>query len=101
MAEAAHASGDGEDILLTQSRQETFGHFITATVWFTLHVVMAVALLTVAFALGAGWLAGVAVYAAIGVLAGLVLRLGGAYWALVIGSSILLALGGLVTFLFR
>lgn len=78
----------------------TFDHFLAFSLWGTVIIIMSVALLTVAFAMGFGWLAGVGAYAAIGVLVGLALGMRGAWWGLVIGSTVLLALGGLVSLLF-
>lgn len=100
MAETAHGVSErgGMDI---HDQKSTFHHFLVFALWGTLYTVMAVALLTVAFAMGYGWLAGVGTYAAIGVLAGLGLGMRGGWWGLVIGSTIVLALGGLVTLFFR
>jgi hypothetical protein len=79
----------------------TFDHFLAFSLWGTLQIIMAVALLTVAFAMNLGWMTGVGVYLAIGVVAGLALGMRGAWWALTVGVSILLALGGLVSLLFH
>ena len=78
---------------ITDQRQ-TFSGFMAVTVWSSLLIVMAVAGLTVAFAIGAGWLAGVGVYAVIGILGGLVLRMKSVWWGILIVSTIALAIGG-------
>jgi hypothetical protein len=78
----------------------TFDHFMAFSLWGTVHIIMSVALLTVAFAMNLGWLAGVGTYAVIGVLAGLALGMRGAWWGMVIGTTILLALGGFISLLF-
>jgi hypothetical protein len=100
MAEAAHAGAPrgGMDI---QDQKYTFHHFVVFCLWGTLQVIMIVALLTVAFAMGLGWFAGVAAYAAIGVAAGLFMRMSNSWWVLVIGTVVVLGAGGLVTLLFK
>lgn len=100
MAEAAHAEAPrgGMDI---RDQKETFHHFVVFCLWGTLHVIMIVALLTVAFAMGLGWFAGIAAYAVIGVAAGLFMRMSGSWWMLVIGTTVLLGAGGVVSLLFK
>jgi hypothetical protein len=53
-------------------------------------------LLTLAFAIGAGWWAGFVALVIIGVAIGLVFRLSGVYWAVQIALWVLLVLGGLI-----
>ena len=53
-------------------------------------------LLTLAFAIGAGWWAGFVAFVAIGVVIGMVFRLSGVYWAVQIALWVLLVLGGLI-----
>jgi len=100
MAEAAHAGSPrgGMDI---QDQKETFHHFVVSCLLGTLSVIMIVALLTAAFAMGFGWFAGVAAFAAIGVAAGLLMRMSGSWWVLVIGTTLLLGAGGLISLLFK
>lgn len=81
-------------------QKSTFSHFLTFCLWGTLLVLMAVALLTVAFAMGFGWFPGVGAYAGLGVVAALALGMRSGWWMLVIGSTVLLGLGGLVSLLF-
>jgi len=100
MGETAHGAAD-RGAMDIQDQKSTFHHFLNITLWGTLYTIMAVALLTVAFAMGYGWLAGVGTYAAIGAVVGFSLGMRGGWWALLIGSTIVLALGGLVTLFFR
>lgn len=72
----------------------TFAGFLAATAWGSALVVMGVALLVVAFAMGAGWFAGVAVWAIVGAGAGAFLRLGAAWWATLIVSTLAFIVGG-------
>jgi hypothetical protein len=55
-----------------------------------------VALLTLGFAIGAGFWAGFAVYVVIGIVVGMVFRMSGVYWAAQIVQWVLLGLGGLI-----
>ena len=89
-AAAGHGGMDVHD------QKDTFHHFLLFALWGTLLVVMTVALLTVGFAMGFGWFAGLAAYFAIGAGAGLGVRMGAAWWATLIASTALLGLGGLV-----
>ncbi len=74
----------------------TFHGFLVATVWMCGHIAQLVALLTLAFAIGAGWWAGFAVYVVIGIVVGLVFRLSGVYWAAQVAQWVLLGLGGMI-----
>ncbi len=79
-----------------QDQKDTFHGFLMATVWTCGLIAQAVALLTLAFAIGAGWWAGFSVFVLIGVAAGLAFRLSGVYWAVQIALWVLLGIGGLV-----
>lgn len=79
-----------------QDQRETFHGFLTASLWSGGHIVQLVALLTLAFAIGAGWWAGLAAYVAIGVVIGFVFRMSGVYWAAQIVQWVLLGLGGMI-----
>ena len=79
-----------------QDQKETFHGFLVGTVWISAHIIQAIALLTLAFAIGDGWWAGIAAYVVIGVAAGLLFRLSGVWWAAQIAQWVLLVLGGLV-----
>ena len=94
MAQAsAHGDHGQMDI---RDQKETFHGFLIATVWVCVHLAQMVALLTLGFAIGAGFWAGFAAYVVIGIVAGLLFRLSGVFWAVQIVSWILLGLGGLI-----
>lgn len=95
MSADAHAAADHGHMDIHEQK-DTFSHFLTAALWGTLHLVMAVALLTVAFALGFGWFAGLAAFFVIGAGAGLGMRMGAAWWAALIVQTVLLGIGGLI-----
>ena len=78
-----------------QDQKATFHGFLMATVWTSGLVIQAVALLTLAFAIGAGWWAGLAAFVVIGVALGLAFRLSGVYWAIQVALWVLLGIGGL------
>ncbi|MES1198882.1 MAG: aa3-type cytochrome c oxidase subunit IV [Pseudomonadota bacterium] len=92
MADAAHEAG-GMDI---HDQKETFSGFVVTSLWMSTHIAQAVALLVLAFAIGAGWWAGVAAVVVIGVGVGLFFRMGSAWWAVQTAQLVLLVLGGLV-----
>lgn len=92
MAQSGSAHG-GMDI---REQKETFHGFLMATVWACTLLAQAVGLLTLAFAIGAGWWSGLAALAAIGVAVGLIFRMSGVYWAVQIALWVLLGLGGLI-----
>lgn len=79
-----------------QDQRETFGGFLAATVWTCGLIAQTVALLTLAFAIGAGWWAGFAVLVLIGIAVGMAFKLSGVYWATQVAIWVLLALGGLI-----
>lgn len=91
---ASHSEARGHmDI---QDQKETFHGFLTATVWTCGLIAQAVALLTLGFAIGAGWWSGFAAFVLIGVALGFAFRLSGIYWATQVALIILLGLGGLI-----
>jgi hypothetical protein len=51
--------------------------------------------------MGFGWFAGLAAWAAIGVIAGLAMNMSGSWWVLVIGSTILFGAGGVFSLFFK
>lgn len=79
-----------------QDQKATFHGFLMASVWASGLIAQSVALLTLAFAIGAGWWPGYVVFAVIGVVVGLAFRLSGVYWAVQIALWVLLGIGGLV-----
>lgn len=93
MGQAAHGHQETGAMDIADQKN-TFSGFLTFTTWGTALIVMSVACLTVAFAMGNGWFAGVAVYAVLGVAAGLLLRMSGAWWASLIGAVVLFLIGG-------
>ena len=93
MAQATTQSTGGMDI---QDQRDTFHGFLVATVWVCVHIAQFVALATLAFAIGAGWWAGVAVFIAIGLVAGLVFKMSGVFWAAQVAQWVLIILGGLI-----
>ncbi len=94
MAEAAHAAPPRGEMDI-QDQKDTFKHFVSFSLWGTLLTIMLVALLTVAFAMGFGWYAGLAAWVVIGAAAGFFMKMSGAWWVLVVGSTILFGVGGL------
>lgn len=77
-------------------QKDTFHGFLMASVWGCGLIAQAVALLTLAFAIGAGWWAGLAAFLVIGVAVGSAFKLSGVYWAVQIVLLVLLGLGGLI-----
>jgi len=93
MSEGAHASADHGHMDIHEQKG-TFDGFLLTALWGTLLIVMSVGLLTVAFAMNLGWFAGLATFVVLGVLAGLGLNMGGAWWAMLIGVAVLGGIGG-------
>ena len=91
----AQQSGAHDEMDIT-GQKETFHGFLVVTVWMCIHIAQAVAMATLALAIGDGWWAGWLVFVVIGVAAGLMFRLGGVYWAVQVLLWVLLALGGLI-----
>lgn len=89
----AHAAQEGMDI---QDQKETFHGFLMAVVWTCTLLAQTVALLTLAFAIGAGWWSGLAALVLVGVAIGLVFKMSSVYWAVQAAAWVLLAIGGLV-----
>ena len=79
-----------------QDQKSTFHGFLMATVWSGTVMAQAVALLTLAFACGAGWWACFVEFALIGIVAGFTFRLSGVYWAVQVALWVLMILGGLI-----
>lgn len=89
----AQGSTGGMDI---QDQKETFSGFLSASLWGGGHIVQLIALLVLAFAIGAGWWAGFAAFVVIGIAIGLFFKMSGAYWAAQVVEWVLLGLGGLI-----
>jgi Bacterial aa3 type cytochrome c oxidase subunit IV len=92
----AQASAHDQGKMDIQDQKDTFHGFLLTTVWMCTLIAQWVALLTLGFAIGAGFWAGFAAYVVIGIAAGMLFRLSGVYWAVQIASWVLLVLGGLI-----
>lgn len=79
-----------------RDQKETFHGFLMATVWGCGLIVQLIALLTLGFAIGAGWFPGLAAVVVIGVALGLAFRLSSVYWATQVALWVLLGIGGLI-----
>lgn len=86
----AHGSMDITD------QKSTFDAFVRATVWTCGLFAQIVALLTLAFAIGAGWWAGFVVFVLIGAAVGTGFKLSGVYWAVQAALWAVMVLGGLI-----
>jgi len=91
MAESsAHGNMDIQD------QRTTFNGFLATSLWGSTLIAQLVALLTLAFAIGAGWWAGLAAFVAVGAGVGLFFRMSGTFWAVQIVLWVLLVIGGLI-----
>lgn len=79
-----------------QDQRATFDGFLSATLWSCGLIAQAVALLTLAFAIGAGWWPGLFALVGVGVGLGLFFRMSTVYWAVQIVLWVLLGIGGLI-----
>ena len=86
----AHGNMDISD------QKATFHGFLMASVWGCGLTAQLVGLLTLAFAIGAGWWAGFVALVLIGVAIGASFKLSGVYWAVQVALWVLLAIGGLI-----
>lgn len=77
-------------------QKATFHGFLMASVWGCGLTAQLVGLLTLAFAIGAGWWAGFVALVLIGVAIGASFKLSGVYWAVQVALWVLLAIGGLI-----
>lgn len=89
--------GDMDAVMDMPAHRATFRGFLKATEWGAVFVAMLLALLVFAFAIGMGWWTGLIAWLVVGVAAGALLNMGGAWWAFVAVSTILLGVGGAVT----
>lgn len=96
MAQAANETGFTPGAMDITEQSGTFQFFLKATLWFSIHLAMIVALLVAAFAVGAGWWAGVMAFFGVGVAAGLLFRMRASYWVIMILLSLLLVVGGAI-----
>ncbi len=95
MAETAHQDFHRGEMDIKDQR-DTFGGFLTVTVWAGALIVMYVAMFTVAFAIGAGWLGGLAALTVIGVAAGVIFKLNATWWATLVIQVLVLGIGGAI-----
>lgn len=93
---ADHGSA-GHGQMEIASHKAMFSGFIKATEWSCVGLAMLLALTVFAFAMGLGWWTGLIAWVVIGVAAGFLMGLGGAWWATLIVSTVLLGIGGAVT----
>jgi type IV secretory pathway VirB6-like protein len=96
MAQASAHGDHGHGHMEIRDQRETFHGFLMATIWVCGHMAQLIALLTLAFAIGAGFWAGFAAFVVIGVAIGMVFRMSGVYWAAQVAIWVLLGLGGLI-----
>lgn len=94
MGQAAHDAAHGAMDVADQ--RQTFHGFLIASLWGSALIAMYLALFTLAFAIGSGWFPGLLAFAAVGVVVGLVFKMSGAWWALLVAQVVLLGLGGAV-----
>jgi Bacterial aa3 type cytochrome c oxidase subunit IV len=81
-----------------QDQSATYQGFMTWATWGGILVALTVLLLTLVFAAGAPWLASLFGVAALGIIAGLAMNLGGAFFATVVALSVIgLISGGIAT----
>lgn len=92
MAQTGGAGGNMD----IQDQKDTFHGFLMASVWGGGLVIQLVALLTLAFAIGAGWWAGWIAFVALGAGVGFFFRMSSVYWAVQVALWVILALGGLI-----
>lgn len=81
-----------------QDQDATYKGFMAWAVWGSALVALTVFYLTLVFAAGAPWLASLFGVAALGIVTGLALNLGGAFFATVVALSVIgLISGGIAT----
>lgn len=89
-------TGGARGTMDIQDQKDTFHGFLMASIWGGGLVIQSVALLTLAFAIGAGWWAGWAAFVAIGLALGFFFRMSSVYWAVQVALWVLMVLGGLI-----
>jgi hypothetical protein len=90
------AESDARGGMDIADQRNTFDGFIATSLWGGVLLAQLLALLVLAFAIGAGWWPGLAAFIAIGVAVGLFFRMSAAYWAVQIVMWVGLIVGGLV-----
>ncbi|MFS2316890.1 aa3-type cytochrome c oxidase subunit IV [Maricaulis sp. D1M11] len=79
-------------------QKDTFDGFMAVTVWSSLLTIVSVLYLTLVFAVGMGWMAGLLVCTVVGIVGGLALNMRAA-WYFTVGALFVMTLvfGGVVT----
>ena len=94
--DATHGANHGEAADLP-AHEAMFSGFLKTVEWSLVGLAMLLALTVLAFAIGLGWWAGLIAWLVIGLVAGFLLNMGGAWWAVLGVSTVLLAVGGAIT----
>jgi hypothetical protein len=96
---AAHGSdhGDMDAIMDMPAHRAMFGGFVKAVEWSCVGLAMLLALVVLAFAIGLGWWTGLIAWLVVGLAAGLLMKMGTAWWAFLGVSTVMLAIGGALT----
>lgn len=93
----ATASGSEHGHMDIASQKAMFGGFLKVVEWACVLIAMLLGLLVFSFAIGFGWWIGVMAWAAIGVVAGLVMRMKSAWWITLVVTTVVLVLGGAIS----
>jgi len=88
----SHARGNMD----IQDQKGTYEGFLMASIWGGGFIIQAIALLTLAFAIGAGWWPGLIAFVVIGAALGFFFRMSSVYWAVQIGLWVVLGVGGMI-----
>lgn len=88
------------DPVLTEDHRGTFRHFLNGMLFALTQVLQIIGLLSVGFAVGAGWWAGLALFVLIGVAVGLAFKRGPIFWAIEASEIVALIAGGLLALVF-
>jgi hypothetical protein len=97
-AHDAHGQAASHGQMEIGGQRALFQGFLKVVEWSCVLLAMLLALLVGAFAIGLGWWAGLAAWVVIGLAAGFLLKMGSAWWATLIASSLVLGVGGALAF---
>jgi hypothetical protein len=97
MATAHGSDGDVDRIMDMPAHRAMFGGFLKALEWGCLFLAMLLALTVLAFAVGLGWWTGLIAWLVVGVIGGLLMNMGAAWWAVLAVTTVLLGVGGAIT----
>ena len=97
--DATHGDSHGPKDSVTDlpAHRAMFTGFMKAAEWSIVGLAMLLGLIVLSFAVGLGWWTGLIAWAVIGLAAGLLLNMGGAWWALLAVSTVVLGVGGAIT----